>query len=150
MNTPLRFVHIVLIASASLAAGCSGGSDSAVIDRNLIEADIYEFWTEASAPTAESLELQIEDVVDRACINAAVQEFSDADAEKLTAQAQGDITDDISDAGFDIYDAVREDCIDFTGGGFRSDTLNRSDEHHGFWLENHGARVTFEPERASC
>jgi hypothetical protein len=116
MNTSLRFVRIVLIASAVLAAGCSGGSDSAVIDRSLIEADIYEFWTEASAPTAESLELQIEDVVDRACINAAVQEFSDADAEKLTAQAQGDITDDISDAGFDIYDAVREDCIDFTGG----------------------------------
>ncbi|NCG36896.1 MAG: hypothetical protein GWP48_05145 [Actinobacteria bacterium] len=116
MNTALRFVHVVLVASAAFAAGCSGGSDSAVIDRSLIEADIYEFWTEASAPTAEGLDLQIEDVVDRACINAAVQELSDADAEKLAAQAQGDITDDISDAGLDIFDAVREDCIDFTGG----------------------------------
>jgi len=123
----LRTSHSVRVGIAAvnalvISAGCGGGagSDEAASDdgkdRDVIVADIYDFWAESSAATAESLDLALADVVDRACITDAVAQFSDADVALLVAQASGEITDDISDAAYDVMDSIREDCIDFTGG----------------------------------
>ena len=115
-------VGIAAVIALVISAGCGGGagSDEAASDdgsdRDVIVADIYDFWAESSAATAESLDLELADVVDRACIADAVAQFSDADAALLIAQANGEITDDISDAAYDVMDSIREDCIDFTGG----------------------------------
>lgn len=115
-------VGIAAVTALVISAGCGGGagSDEAASDdgkdRDVIVADIYDFWAESSAATAESLDLALADVVDRACIADAVAQFSDADAALLVAQANGEITDDISDAAYDVMDSIREDCIDFTGG----------------------------------
>ena len=115
-------VGIAAVIALVISAGCGGGagSDEAASDdgkdRDVIVADIYDFWAESSAATAESLDLALADVVDRACIADAVAQFSDADAALLVAQANGEITDDISDAAYDVMDSIREDCIDFTGG----------------------------------
>ena len=115
-------VGIAAVIALVISAGCGGGagSDEAASDdgndRDVIVADIYDFWAESSAATAESLDLALADVVDRACIADAVAQFSDADAALLVAQANGEITDDISDAAYDVMDSIREDCVDFTGG----------------------------------
>jgi len=123
----LRTSHSVRVGFAAvmalaISAGCGGSADSdeaapdPASDRDVIVTDIYDFWAESSAATAESLDLALADVVDRACIADAVAQFSDADAALLIAQANGEITDEISDAAYDVMDSIREDCIDFTGG----------------------------------
>lgn len=115
-------VGIATVIALVVSAGCGGGTDSDATasgggsDRDVIVADIYDFWAESSAATAESLDLALADVVDRACIADAVAQFSDADAALLVAQANGEITEEISDAAYDVMDSIREDCIDFTGG----------------------------------
>lgn len=115
-----RTLTLLAASSTLLIASCGGSSDSgdsaAAIDRALITEDIYNDWIESSTETAESLDLAVTDVVDKDCIDAAVQTLSDADAEYLTTLARGDVpAGDLTDAGYDAMDAVR-DCVDFTGG----------------------------------
>ena len=112
--TPLVLMATLVITN------CGGNSDetdsAAAIDRTLVAQDLYNDWVESSTETAESLDLAIEDVVDRNCIDAAVAILSDDDAEYLTTLARGDIPEgDLTDAGYDVMDQVR-DCVDFTGG----------------------------------
>ena len=65
----------------------------------------------SAVATAESLNLETEDVVDRNCIEMYVRQFS---AEDLAIEATGEIAD-LSDAGYEILDQLRNECIDFAG-----------------------------------
>lgn len=114
---------IALVGSLSLLAAC-GGSDSGDSDAasessgdpvELVTEKWYDWWAGedgAAVATAESLELAIEDVVDRDCIRLFVEQFS---AEDLAIQANDELAD-LSDAGNELMDQLRDECIDFTGG----------------------------------
>jgi len=112
-----------IIGSLTLMAAC-GGSDSGDSDAasdssgdpvEVVTEMWYDWWAGAdgaAVATAESLDLAIEDVVDKDCIRSFVEQFS---AEDLSIQANEEMVD-ISDAGYDILDQLGDECIDFTGG----------------------------------
>ena len=113
---------IAVIGSLSLLVGC-GGSDSgdsvsasefAGDSVDLVTEKWYVWWAGddgAAVATAESLNLAIDDVVDRNCIEMYVRQFS---AEDLAIQANDEIAD-LSDAGYEILDQLSDECIDFAG-----------------------------------
>jgi len=114
---------LAVVGSLTLMAAC-GGSDSGDSDAasdssgdpvEVVTEMWYDWWAGAdgaAVATAESLDLAIEDVVDKDCIRSFVEQFS---AEDLSIQANEEMVD-ISDAGYDILDQLGDECIDFTGG----------------------------------
>ncbi len=110
----------IVLASTALIASCSSAPDTSdavsPINRTRVADDIYNDWIESSTETAESLGLNVTDVVDRSCIDRTVQQLNDPDAEYLTTLALGEIPPgDLTEDGWDLMDQIR-DCIDFTGG----------------------------------
>ena len=113
---------IAVLGSLSLIVACGGSDSGDSVSASELASDSVDLVTEkwyvwwagddgAAVATAESLNLAIEDVVDRNCIEKYVRQFS---AEDLAIEATGEIAD-LSDAGYEILDQLRNECIDFAG-----------------------------------
>jgi hypothetical protein len=120
--------HLIpLLLSGTLAlAACGGSSDEGGADEAAAAstdpvAEVtdhwFDWWAESAGETAESLGLEITDVVDRDCIASWVGQMSPADLEWNLVLARGDVPEgDLTADGDAKMESLRDECIDFTGG----------------------------------